>query len=148
MDINIFDNNEIIGYGYKYNEQLNNDYSEYYIKDEFINVIHIAIYYQFFNNKINHSKNTYYELSSNDYKLVSSKWMTDVKNKFNLDKVNKEIESNNEFRNTIQKYNDDNINYKLNSEKNIYSIIKTISPNKCKEFNENNFNQKIENEII
>jgi hypothetical protein len=143
----IFDNNEIIGYGYKYNEQLNNDYSEYYTKEEFINAIHLAIYYEFINNKINNSKNIYYELSSNDYKLVSSKWMTDVKNKFNLDKINKEIESNYDLRNTIKKYNDNN-NYKLNNKKNIYSIIKTISPNKCKEFNEYNYNKNIENEIL
>ena len=144
----IFDNNEIIGYGYKYNDQLNNDYSEYNIKDEFINSIHLATYFEFINNKINNSKNKFYELSSNDYKLVSSKWMTDAKNKFNLVAINKEIESNNDFRNSIKKYNDDNSNYKLNNKKNIYSIIKTISPNKCKEFNEYNYNQNIENEIL
>jgi hypothetical protein len=113
----IFDNNEIIGYGYKYNEQLNNDYSSYYIKDEFIKVIDLAIYYDFINNKINNNKYIYYELSSNEYKLVSSKWMADVKSKFNFDKIYKEIESNIDFRNAIKKYNNDNNNFNLNSKK-------------------------------
>jgi len=144
----IFDNNEIIGYGYKYKEKFNNDYSEYNIKDDFINSIHLATYYEFINNLINLSKNKYYELSSNDYKLVSSKWITDVKTKFNMNKINEELESNNDFKNEIQKYNNDNNIYKLNCRKNIYSIIKTISPNICKELNKYNFNKNIENEIL
>ena len=113
----------------------------------FIKVIHLAIYYKFINYKINQSKNIYYELSSNDYKLVSSKWMTDIKIKFNFHKINEELESNDYFRNSIQKYNNIN-NYKLIDEKNIYSIIQAISPNKSKEFNEYNYNKNIEKEIL
>jgi len=73
--------------------------------------------------------------------------MTDIKIKFNFHKINEELESNDYFRNSIQKYNNIN-NYKLIDEKNIYSIIQAISPNKSKEFNEYNYNKNIEKEIL
>ena len=132
------ENDRIIGYGYKYinnNNNFNNSPIDHYIKDDFINMIHLFNYYHYINNKINNI-NLSIELSSNEYYLVSEEWIKEIRNIYNYERINKELISKAEVQKLL--FEDKNNNdFKIKNKKSTYSFIKYLSFDFIKEINYN-----------
>ena len=135
----IFNNDSIIGYAYKYNKYLlmNNykflDFSN--INKDLINMIHLYSYYYFFKKLINNSdKYKDYQLSSNDYCIVNSIWMNQIKTFYKFDLISNNLKSNKEIENILER-NQENNSFKLLNLKNIYKIIKQIPSNNFEKLN-------------
>ena len=135
----IFNNDSIIGYAYKYNQNLlmNNynflDFSN--INKDLINMIHLYSYYYFFKKLINNSdKYKDYQLSSNDYCIVNSIWMNQIKTFYKFDLISNNLKSNKEIENILER-NQENNSFKLLNLKNIYKIIKQIPSDNFEKLN-------------
>ena len=145
----IFNSNDsIIGYGLKYtNNILNYNLLDYYIPNELINMVHLVDYYNFFNNNINNSThNNIDEISNNDYCIISSRFLPEIKKNNKFFEIKEEINLIKDKAFINKKYND----YKLRNKKEIYSIIKNFSSNFIQDFKNNlkNIQEKTENDII
>ena len=136
---------DIIGYCYKYNITLlnNNSYSYYMINEILINLIKLYIYYIVLNQKITKNTNEDNKLPSDEYYLVNENWLKDYKVTYNFDKINEELNNNQNAQKIINDYIIKNNNYKepINL-KNIFLIINELSPSINIEINHKNNNEK------
>ena len=140
------DNNSIIGYGYKYDNLLRNKFiNNYDIKKELINMIQLFIYYNYINSKLE-EKNSSIELSSDNYCLVNSNWMNNVKSYYRYELIRNALNSNKEIRNIIDNNKDKYYLY-LKELKTIYEIIKKIPNNTLDELNLKIQNKEFKSEI-
>ena len=132
--------NLIIGNCYIYNKDLLNNYINYNISDELIKVVRLSVYKKILNMKINNKANNNHQLSSNKYYLVNGNWLNEFKKYYEYDKINEELNNNKyvkeELNNII--YYSEVINLKQ-----IYSIIKYISPDIISNINNKNNNDNI-----
>ena len=131
----IFDetHNEIIGYCYKYKDNIiNNNYLEYQLNPELKKMIYLYINYKTINKRIKkYQFNKNNQLSSNAYYLVNGNLLKEYKNLCNYDILNKELNSNINIQNIIE-------NNKIINKKNLFDIIKNINPNINIELNKKN----------
>ena len=126
------ESNYIIGYGFKYNENLlSKKFIENYdIKKELINMIQLLYYYEYINNELEKKNNS---TKLFDYCLVNKEWMNNIKNFYDYDLLSKLLKSNKEIKNFL--YNSKNqYYYNLKGLKTIYEFIKKMPPDILKEF--------------
>ena len=122
----IFNNDydKIVGYCYKYNDNLltNNLNVDYNITNELINLIKLYHYYEFINNKV--SDNSYSELNEYDYYLVNSQWMNQIKTFYNYELIKQKLNSNYEVKSILNENNNYNSSFVPLKLKNIYKKLK------------------------
>ena len=75
-----------------------------------------------------------YQLSSNDYCIVNSNWMNQIKTFYKFDLISNNLKSNKEIENILER-NQENNSFKLLNLKNIYKIIKQIPSNNFEKLN-------------
>jgi hypothetical protein len=129
----IFDTNtNIIGFGYKYNDNIdNNYYCDNYYNYEIINIIRLYIFYK----QINYIINNKNEIIRDKFYFVNKDWLNLYKMNYEYDMINKELNNNGNIQIIIKYYlinNFDTFNMK-----NIFSIIKNMKKETNKRFNEN-----------
>ena len=127
---------EIVGYAYKCNDNLLNiSLYDFYLCDNFKNVIELFNYYTFLNNKVKNMDNSYYRkitLSSNDYSLVNKKWIEQFKECFNYNNITSEINSGKDIENVIHNNNQTNFE---STDKSIFSVIKNLNIDSYMKYN-------------
>ena len=117
----------ITGYVYRYSDSiLNEPFNEYYLCENFKNVIHLFNYYMFLNNKLENCKgsNNKINLLSTEYCIVNKKWVQRFKKTFEYEIIGKEIKSGQEYQDI--KINNNKDNYEF-TDKNIYSTLKSFN---------------------
>ena len=124
-------NNSIIGFGYKYNDNIFNDYSNYFFSNELINIIKLYVFYKNINYKLS-NKNI---LIIDKFYLVNEEWIKRYKiiNEYNI--INNELNINNNIQSIIKSnsINDfDSINMRF-----IFLILKNMKNDINNLFNEN-----------
>jgi len=88
----IFDiNNSIIGFGYKYNDRIKNDYSGIYYSKDLINIIRLFIFYKQINYNINNAK----AYINTKFCLIDKDWISRYKTNYEYAKLHNELISNN-----------------------------------------------------
>ena len=128
----IFDiNNNIIGFGYKYNEKFEyNYYSKYYYNIELINVLRLYIFYKQINNSLNSNSGTVRQ----KFYLINADYLKRYKSNYEYENIYNELNMNNNIqyiiKNNIQN-NFDSVNMRI-----IFSILKNMERSSIKEFNE------------
>ena len=129
----IFDaSDNLVGFGYKYNDNISKDYSKYYFSNELINIIRLNIFY----NQINNIFNNTNDIVKEKFYLVNKDWLNRYKNNYEYDEIKNELNNNNKIKNIINSLNQNEFN-SFNM-KVILSIIKNMT------IDINIFNQNIE----
>jgi hypothetical protein len=130
----IFDiNNNIIGFGYKYNGKTKNDFSDIYFSNDLVSIIRLYIFYRQINYKIS-NMNAYINTK---FCLINKDWIARYKTIHEYDKIINEISNNN--NNILYLINSyiikdfDSINMRI-----IFLAIKSMKYDFNKIFNEKN----------
>ena len=98
----IFDiNDNLVGFGYKYNDNINNDYSNYYFSNELISIIRLNIFYKQICNILN---STNIVLKDKFY-LINADYLKRFKNNNEFDLISNELNINTKIKNIINSYN-------------------------------------------
>ena len=98
-------------------------------------MIHLYSYYYFINTIINNSDNiNHIELSPNDYFIVNSNWIKQIKEIYSFDFISNILKSNKDIEKIINK-NQDKREFKLMKLKDIYEILKKISSDNYEKIN-------------
>lgn len=131
----IFDvNNNIIGFGYKYNDNIKNDYSDIYFSNDLVNIIRLYIFYRQINYKIRNI-NAYVNTK---FCLINKEWVERYKSIHEYIKISNELlnNNNNNILYLINSYimkDFDSINMRI-----IFLAIKNMNYDFNKLFNEQN----------
>ena len=138
----IFDQNDnLVGFGYKYNDNINNDYSNYYFSNELISIIRLNIFYKQINNILN-NKNT---IMKDKFYLINEDYLKRFKNNNEYDLISEELINNSNIKNIINSYNNNEfkpfnmrailtIIKKMKNDMNIYNKNRVISKKQYNSF--------------
>jgi hypothetical protein len=133
---------EIVGYGYKYNDNLLNlSLDKYYLCDNLKNVFKLYIYYNFLKKKIQNWNKSF--LSANEYCLVNKKSIERYKESFNYNNIISIISSQEDKENEIKDISGDKFEIK---DKQIYSFLKRLDLGTYLKYNNDFKNLKFNDE--